>query len=115
MHMPTVEKVCKAIPEGKTVILYSNGILMDRFAAMDLQTWGVRYINVGLHVPGTFNAIINKVSNATFGTRLGVRFHAQDIYEKELTARFPNTSFRFWKMDDCDRDNEDRIVLKETA
>ena len=74
---------------------------------------GVRYVNVGLHHPSSFDRLINSVNNAVAVVPgLQVRFHAQDIYASELQAKFPSVNFRFWKMDDCARGNEDRIVLK---
>ena len=52
-----------------------------------------------------------KVSHATAGIPINVRYHAQDIYKESLEKLFRATSFRFWTMNDCDRANEDRFVL----
>ena len=112
LRLDLVAKVLAKIPAGKTVILYTNGFLMTSEIAQELEACGVRYVNVGMHDPKTFSLIINRVLAATKGSSLSVRFHAQDIYSEELTKTFPGVSFKFWHMDDCARDNEDRIVLK---
>jgi len=114
LRMDLVEKVCRRLPKGKTVILYTNGLLLTPLNAKHIESLGVQYVNVGLHIPTSFKQLIPSVLEATRETKLGVRFHAQDIYKDWLTSEFPGVSFRFWKMNNCDRENEDRIVLKET-
>lgn len=112
--MALVEKVCKAIPTGKTIILYSNGHFLTFERANMLFSWGVKYINIGLHNPADFKRLIEQCTRETgycLAGKLQVRFHAQDIYKEQLEKDFPNVNFRFWKMNDCDRGNEDRIVL----
>jgi molybdenum cofactor biosynthesis enzyme MoaA len=113
LNMPLVKKCLNKIPKGKTVILYTNGFLLTPLNAAELALGGVQYVNVGMHSPATFEALIRQSLFAVHHTTLNVRFHAQDIYETELRAKFPKINFRFWKMDDCDRGNEDRIVLKK--
>lgn len=40
-------------------------------------------------------------------------FHVWDKCKEEMVAKYPNVKFRFWALDDCERDNEDRFVLKD--
>lgn len=115
LNMDLVEKVCAKIPKGKLTILYTNGLLFNRPIAALLQAWGIQCVNVGLHAEPTFAGIIDKVIDAARGTRLSIRFHANEIYRERLEKEFPYATFRFWKMDDCDRGNEDRIVLKDPS
>jgi molybdenum cofactor biosynthesis enzyme MoaA len=112
LHMPKVLKVLNRCMKSNLVVLYTNGLLLSPVTAKLLDTAGVDAINVGLHVSLSFESLIKRITAATSGTALSVRFHAQDLYQKALTEAFPTTSFRFWKMDDCDRGNEDRVVLK---
>ncbi len=111
LHIEKVKDVCGRIPKGKLVILYTNGLLLNAANAALMQSLGFSGINVGLHYPKTFDRLIAQCTEAAKDTALKVRFHLQDIYEKEFTAKYPDVSFRFWKMDDCDRDNEERFVL----
>ena len=106
-----IKEVCDRIPKGKLVILYTNGILLTSALAVLCESIGIAGMNIGLHYPATYDRLIKSVTEATKNTTMKIRFHAQDIYEKELTTKYPNVSFRFWKMDDCDRVNEDRFVL----
>ena len=84
---------------------------MNESNAALIESLGISGVNVGLHYPKSFDNLIARVTEATKATKLIIRFHLQDIYEKEYTAKFPNVAFRFWKMDDCDRGNEERFVL----
>lgn len=103
--------VLERCDKSKMIVLYTNGLLLNSLYATCLESKGVNAINVGLHNPKQFDSIIAQVLFATKETKLSVRFHAQDIYAEELKVKFPGVNFRFWKMDDCDRDNEDRVVL----
>lgn len=111
MHMEKVKSVCGRIPKGKLIILYTNGILLNATNAALCESIGIVGMNIGLHYPKTFDNLIKSVTEATKDTGLMIRFHLQDIYEKEFTTKYPNVTFRFWKMDDCDRGNEERFVL----
>ncbi len=101
--------VCQRVPRTALIVLYTNGIFLTR--EMAARLWGFRIgaINVGLHIESTFDPIIRKVTEAA--PNMNVRFHAQDCH-KYLADLYPNASFRFWKMDDCDRENEERVVLQ---
>lgn len=102
--------IAQRVPGDAQIVLYTNGLLLDE--AMAARLWGYRIdaINAGLHIESTFDAIIRKVSHAARGWDDKLRFHAQDCYTW-LADLYPNVNFRFWKMNDCQRDNEDRVVM----
>jgi hypothetical protein len=103
-----VYAVCQRIPRGVLRVLYSNGILLTPPMARQLWGFGINSINVGLHIESTFSVLIQRATAS--GWRGGIRFHAQDCH-RWLADLYPDLEFRFWKMDDCDRPNEDRVVL----
>jgi len=111
LHIEKVKDVCSRIPKGKLIILYTNGLLINEANAALCESLGIIGMNIGMHYPKTFDNLIKNVTAATKNTALKIRFHMQDIYEKEFTEKYTDVSFRFWKMDDCDRDNEERFVL----
>ena len=111
LHKDKVWDVCRRIPAGSTVILYTNGILVNRETVVEMEQAGIQYFNIGLHYESSFDRLIKSVTAAVQGSGIKARFHAQDIHAENLQQKFPGTSFRFWKMDDCDRENEHRFVL----
>ena len=111
LNFATVKRVCEHIPKDRMVILYTNGTLLNRPLAEKCVELGIKAMNVGLHYANSFATIIKRVTEATQGLPINVRFHAQDVYQNDLPQRYPNTSFRFWTMNDCDRANEHRVVL----
>lgn len=112
LYPDRLENVLKRLPSGKIIILYTNGIFLDKKNAQMLNKHEVRYANIGLHYPRSFDRIIQDCLKAVKGTNISLRFHGQNIYAEGLTACYPDVQFRFWEMDDCDRDNEERVVLK---
>jgi sulfatase maturation enzyme AslB (radical SAM superfamily) len=110
-----IYKVLRAAKYGSKemplVVLYTNGALMTSTVAKIFEFWGINAMNVGLHVPSTFDAIIKRCTLATKDTNLTIRFHAQDVYAEQLTTAHPTVNFKFWKLNDCDRENEMRVVL----
>ena len=112
LFLDRVREVCMR-SKGKFIVLYTNGTIMTPQIAGDLAEWGVNAVNIGLHEPKTFHSLIRKVWDSFKGLPVSVRFHAQDTHI-ELATQHPGLSFRFWRMNDCERDNEDRVVL-ETA
>ena len=111
LFLDRVKDVCERA-KGKFIVLYTNGILMTPQIAGDLAAWGVNAINVGLHEPKTFHPLIRKVWDSVQGLQMSVRFHVEDTHT-DLAIQHPGLSFRFWHKDDCERDNEDRVVLTE--
>lgn len=107
-----IRAVC-SLAQDSTIILYTNGVFLNAGMAGMLEQWGVDFVNVGLHEPKSFAKLIESVSQAVLFTKLAVRFHIQDIYETQITRLFPDVPVRFWKMDDCDRANEERVVLTD--
>lgn len=110
LFLDRVEEVCKR-GAGKFIVLYTNGTKMTPQIAGDLAAWGVNAVNVGLHQPKTFDALIRKVYDSFRGLQVSVRFHLEDIYT-EIALKHAGLSFRFWHRDDCERENEDRVVLE---
>ena len=110
LFLDRVKKACE-MAGGRFIVLYTNGLIMTPQIAGDLAKWGVNAINVGLHHPGTFDPLIRKAWNSVMGLPLSVRFHVEDTHVN-LAIRHPGLSFRFWHRDDCERDNEDRVVLE---
>jgi MoaA/NifB/PqqE/SkfB family radical SAM enzyme len=112
MFLEKLRAVINKIPQGKFIILYSNGTLMTPEIMEKLNEMGIHAMNVGLHYPSSFNGIIKKVESAREQTnsKISIRYHAQDIHETSLVNQHPNLSFKYWTMDDCDRENEDRVV-----
>ena len=92
-------------------IIYSNGLLWTPSMPEMLANMGIKAANIGLHYPNTFDRIIEKVSAYNINNDLSVRFHVWDKYKEVILKRHPNVNFRFWTLDDCDRNNEDRFVL----
>lgn len=106
----------KIVPVKGFSILYSNGILMTRPKADILHMMGIDAINIGLHYEKSFRHIIKNVSECTSRTRMSVRFHLWDKFKSlNLENEFPDVVFKYWAMDDCDRDNEDRFVLSSDS
>jgi organic radical activating enzyme len=96
------------------VVLYTNGTFLNATMADMLMRAGVQAINVGLHEPKAFGQIIRKVVLATMGTGISVRFHVCNKYKSlHLEREFPSAVFKYWEMNACDRENEERVVLKD--
>lgn len=107
-----IADVCARIPEGAFVVLYTNGTPLTRRMAQMLRRLKIDAINVGLHHPASFGALIHSITNATADLGMSVRFHLQDIYNS-VPAQYPGVEFRLWKMNECDRANEDRFLLED--
>jgi organic radical activating enzyme len=111
LYCKLLAKVCLKIPTDKVIILYTNGTLLFREMAVYLNALNTRFVNIGLHSRETFTSLIPNILLNTSDMDFKVRFQARDIYQQALTTLYPNVNFKFWKMNDCARDNEDRIVL----
>lgn len=113
LFLDRVKEVCERA-RGKFIVLYTNGTKMTPGVAARLAEWGVHAINVGLHYPRTFDLLIARVKNSVGRLPMSIRFHVEDTHT-ELAMRHPGVAFKFWHRDDCDRDNEDRVVLTAIA
>ena len=107
LFMDRVREVA-ALSKGFNII-YSNGLLWNQGIADKLSLWNIKAANIGLHYPKSFDQVIKNISSIT--TNISVRFHVWDKFKEEMLEKYPHVNFRFWTMDDCDRDNEDRFVL----
>lgn len=102
------------IPGNKTIILYTNGILLHKKLFDAYNFWRIDYINVGLHEESSFTHIINNVIKQTKDSFIGVRFHLNETFKYlNMEEEYPLVNFKYWKMDDCERDNEDRFILED--
>lgn len=117
MFMSRIDTVmARIVPVKGFSILYTNGILMTRPKAQVLHMMGLDAINVGLHYEKSFHHIIKNVSICVSGLRMSTRFHLWDKFkELNLESEFPDVQFKYWAMDDCDRDNEERFVLNSES
>jgi molybdenum cofactor biosynthesis enzyme MoaA len=112
MFLSKVAEICRRTRSNQMVILYTNGILMTKDIARMLPQMNIRAVNVGLHFPNSFKRIITNVLKCTEGVDISVRFHVHDLYKNmNLETEFPNAAFKYWVMDDCDRGNEERIIM----
>lgn len=108
-----IEAVMRKIPTSTLAILYTNGTMLNRPMANLLRLWGLDAINVGLHKPETFSRIISSVRNATRELGFSVRFHVWEKYrDTGLVEANPGVDFWWWTMDDCHRENEERVILE---
>lgn len=112
-----VERVCRAA-RSSFKVLYTNGIFLSAPVMEQLYTWGVDAINVGLHEPKSFNRLVERITDLALESPISVRFHIRDIYspmvDKWKTRMASSVvSFRLWKMNDCDRDNEERVIITD--
>lgn len=110
LFLERVREVCMKA-RGKFIVLYTNGTHMTPQVAGDLAEWGVNAVNVGLHQPQAFHTLIRKVWDSFKGLQVSVRFHVEDTHI-EIATQHPGLSFRFWHRDDCERENEDLVVLE---
>jgi organic radical activating enzyme len=92
------------------VVLYTNGILLTPAIADMLMMCGIQAVNVGLHYAAMFPVLIPRITEALVDTGISLRFHANEEYSAIQQAH-PDNAFRLWKMDDCDRENEERVIL----
>ena len=108
-----IARVCRAAPNAFK-ILYTNGTLLNQGAIQHLRFWQVNAINVGLHEPKSFNILIERIRKLAIESPIDVRFHMRDIYRPMAEKWIPlGVQFRYWKMNDCDRANEDRVVITD--
>lgn len=114
LFLDRVLRLARTALSDQTVVLYTNGIYLNASVAGLLAAVGVDAINVGLHIPQTFDRIIRGVRNACADLPMSVRFHAEDRYRDQvLEDVYPGLQFRYWHRDDCERDNEDHVVVSD--
>lgn len=111
LFLDRVQRICE-MARDRFIVLYTNGTKMTPQIAENLARWGVSAINVGLHYPAMFDLLIKRVTDSVGELPLSVRFHVEDTHV-DLTERHLGLNFRFWHRDDCERANEDRVVLED--
>lgn len=110
-----IQMVLNRIPNNKFIILYTNGILFTKKFIQQNDFTRINALNVGLHNPKSFKKIIEQaIETVNFsGLDISLRFHLNDRYKLlKLEETFPFEVFKYWIMDDCERNNEDRFVLR---
>lgn len=113
LYPDRVRTVCERAA-GRLIVLYTNGLLLAPGIATDLARWGVHAVNVGLHYGPMLSGWQIKTALGCFqGTGVRLRFHAEEAFRGVIDALHPGVEFRFWRMDDCDRANEDRVIVRE--
>lgn len=95
-----------------TLIVYTNGLLMNIGTAHFLANAGVTALTVGLHHPAQFDQVIRNCSSFAGLPGCTVRYNVRDVYrDTGLELAHPGCEFKYWHMDDCARDNERRIEV----
>ena len=113
LYPDRIRAIAECIRKDQIVILYTNGLRLTPQKAQQLDSWGIQFINVGLHLPSAFEAQISACKKAVEHTSIGLRFHVRDIYADALKSRYADVQFQFWKLNDCDRANEERLIVTE--
>jgi molybdenum cofactor biosynthesis enzyme MoaA len=102
------------VPKNKFVVVNTNGMYLTRHIAKELDSLYVNAMNVGLHDPKRFGDIIDIVDYATCNTGIKVRFNVEDIYQgfsNMMQSQWPHAKFVYWHRDECERNNEDRVII----
>jgi len=116
LHLHRVRQVARLrANRSQLFVLYTNGTLLTRGVAQSLAAMRVDAINVGLHQPSQFGYIISNVEVACKDLPIKLRYHAQERLEGQCLKMWPHLSWRFWRMNDCNRANERRVVLTDWA
>jgi hypothetical protein len=106
-----LEIVLLTIPTTKTKVLYTNGLLLTQSIATRLERCGLNAINIGIHNIDTFSAVEEQVLEALKFTKIKPRFHVWDKYT--IANHSNHSNIKYWKLDDCDRTNEERLILEK--
>lgn len=112
-----VIEVCKSVAPGTLVVLYTNGIGLSSGVAKCFEYAGINAVNVGVHpedgwYPG-LDHFIEYIYRSVSVANLKLRFHVQDRFRENVAQlEAKGIEFRFWKMNDCERENEDRVCVE---
>lgn len=105
-------EVLDRIPRELPIFLYTNGFLITDQDLLLLRKYNIKCVNIGVHGVNQ-----PKFINKDLERFLPVRWQAQDKNREKLLAMYPERiteeNSKFWKMDDCERINEDWILLKD--
>lgn len=113
-------KTLNTIPEEKLIVLNTNGTRLDSKMFDILALYNINAINVGLHISQMFLQMIETINWAQkmsiYGSDIKLRYNLRDVYRKNnLENEFPDTEFHYWTLNQCERDNEDRFILKNNG
>jgi MoaA/NifB/PqqE/SkfB family radical SAM enzyme len=122
LNIDLLKKVLKLIPrERVNIILYTNGKLLTRRIFDMLYEYGVEHISIGLHTTSPIG-FVESILDEYYGTyadgRIRLRFNLNEEYKKyngyleKKLSQSHYTDLKYWKMNDCTRDNEEIFILK---
>ena len=123
LNIPLLKKVLGKISYNRNVILYTNGKLLTRYIFEMLEGHGVNNISIGLHTTSPINFvehILSEYKESRADGRIRLRFNLNEEYKKYngyLEKKLSDSHYyllKYWKMNDCERDNEDIFILKGT-
>ena len=105
--------VMDVVPSTKPIFLYTNGFLINDQDIIFLRQYeNLKGINVGVHGVNQVKFINSKIDRY-----FSVRYQAQDSNREKFFAAYPDRlhegNTKFWRMDDCYRDNEDWVLLRD--
>lgn len=112
--MDTLTTLLSDIPNEKSVRIYTNGSLLTGSIALKLFKLGVKKFEIGLH---TYDSIHYDVIRMALNTPHLFRFSVN----KDEVVKFPflkeleevGCEINKWSMDECDNDDDVRLILKE--
>lgn len=107
----------RAAQNGRRVVLYTNGMLLNRDLAHWLRSFGATHLNIGLHGWTSYLAQVQAVEAAVRRTGLHVRYHIQGSQVGNLRSLLESSGLghvvlRTWEDGDCERANEDLVALE---
>jgi organic radical activating enzyme len=102
------------IPPILPIYIYTNGILITKADVNHIAFYhaNVMGFNIGIHGVNQPKFIIPEIDK-----HFSVRWQAQDKNREKLLSMYPDRineqNAKFWKMDDCNRVNEDWFLLRD--
>lgn len=100
-----LRRVLQAIPRGKNIYLYTNGLNLNRPTACSLAYLRVTGVNVGYHQVDLDWDILRVIDETILPIRLWVK-------KGEVMDRMKGFDIHEWKLGDCDAVTTDRFVLE---
>lgn len=103
--MLSIDRIFKVLDKSncKNVYLYTNGLLLNRYAAKILTLKGVTAFNIGIHD-------INNIPDLHIELKgFNVRFLLDEKYSYLILP--PSVQVKFYKMNECFMVNEDWYLL----
>ena len=110
LYKDALYDILRKIPVSKDIFIYTNGLLITgEDIDMLLSYRNIKGLNIGLHAIKQLERINRKIK------MLPVRFLARDIYIETLLKTYPEQlsrqNLKGWKLNECNRPNEDWVLL----